>query len=97
MTKEAVLQFITHAPTAYRTELITLANACQHTRHLLTSDGQGVHREELFAQRKQLEGFLLGGMLAAGIPVSAGATINGGSIIDVIDQFEHHGYQPPLV
>ena len=96
MTREAVLQFITHAPAAYRTELITLANTCQHTRQLLAQDGQPAHRDELFIQRKQLEGFLLGGLLAAGIPVSAGATINGGSIIDIIDQFEHHGYQPPL-
>lgn len=96
MTKEAVLQFITHAPVAYRTELMTLANACQHTRELLAADGLVVHREELFAQRKQLEGFLLGGMLASGISVSAGAAINGGSIMDVIDQFEHEGFQPPL-
>lgn len=92
MSKEEVLSFIQHAPPAFRTEVMSLANACQRTKELLVQDSQTAHRDELYTLRKQLEGLLLGGMLATGRSVSAGAEVNGGSILDVLDLFEHEGY-----
>lgn len=96
MSKEAVFRFVMRSKPAFLAEFTALANACQRGKQLVGHDNSTVHREELYLQRKQLESFLLGGLLATGQDVSAGAEVNGGSIIDVLDQVEHEGYHPPV-